>query len=102
MRQTPAHASALAAAFVAATALPALAESCAPRDDAVAYLAQEYGESRNGIGLTSDGTVMEMFASPETGTWTITVTGPDGTTCMIASGEGYEGLVEPLDAGQPA
>ena len=96
MRQTLSIAAALSAAA------PALAESCAPREDAVAYLTREYGESRQGIGLTSDGTVMEMFSSAETGTWTITVTRPDGTTCMIASGVGYEGLAEQLDPGQPA
>ena len=93
---------ALAAVALSFAAVPALASSCAPREDAVAYLAQEYGESRQGIGLTSDGTVMEMFSSAETGTWTITVTRPDGTTCMIASGVGYEGLAERLDRGQPA
>ena len=99
MRQPLAIAAALAAA---SAAQPLLADSCAPREDAVAYLADEYGESRQGIGLSSDGTVMEMFSSTETGTWTITVTRPDGTTCMIASGVGYEGLAETLDAGQPA
>ena len=99
MRQPLAIAAAGAAVLLAA---PALAEGCAPREDAVAYLAQEFGESRQGIGLTSDGTVMEMFSSRETGTWTITVTRPDGTTCMIASGVGYEGLAEELEAGQPA
>ena len=94
---------ALAAGIVfSLPAAPALAASCAPREDAVAYLAQEYGESRQGIGLSSDGMVMEMFSSRETGTWTITVTRPDGTTCMIASGVGYEGLAEELEAGQPA
>ena len=80
----------------------ALAGSCAPRDDAVGYLSREYGESRQGIGLTSEGGVMEMFSSGETGTWTITVTRPDGTTCMIASGVGFEGLDEAAVPGQPA
>lgn len=40
--------------------------------------------------------VVEVFASLETGTWTITITRPDGLTCLAASGEGFENLVEVL------
>ena len=46
---------------------------------------------------------MEMFVNAATGTWTITVTLPDGETCLVATGENFEPLVEALPAkGDPA
>jgi hypothetical protein len=77
--------------------------NCAPRDDVMSYLADKYGETRRSIGLAGQGAVMEMHAADATGTWTITMTLPDGVTCMIASGQGYETLTEELPAaGDPA
>ncbi|MEY8839229.1 hypothetical protein AB9K41_09400 [Cribrihabitans sp. XS_ASV171] len=70
--------------------------NCAPRDVVIARLADRYGEARRGIGLVQQGSVMEVFASEETGTWTITVTMPDGTTCLVASGQAYETVAEAL------
>ena len=74
----------------------AAATNCAPHDAVVNQLAQSYGESRQSIGLGSNGAVMEVFASEETGTWTITATTPQGLTCLMASGEAYEALSEVL------
>jgi hypothetical protein len=39
---------------------------------------------------------VEVFASAETGTWTITVTNATGTTCLVASGQAFERLAETL------
>ncbi|MFN3210344.1 MAG: hypothetical protein ACE369_15325 [Roseovarius sp.] len=87
-------------AAVAATALsgPALAASCAPRDTVVERLASKYGESRQSMGLGVNNAVIEVFASSETGTWTITVTSARGVTCLVASGQSYEALDEALPA----
>lgn len=70
--------------------------NCAERDVVVTRLAEGYGESRQAIGLGSNNAVVEVFASDETGTWTITVTLPNGTTCLVASGQAYETLAEEL------
>ncbi|MBE1285807.1 MAG: hypothetical protein GJ676_21015 [Rhodobacteraceae bacterium] len=70
--------------------------NCAPRPAVLERLAEGYGETRRGIGLGSQGAVVEVFASDETGTWTITVTLPNGMTCLIASGQSYENLAESL------
>jgi hypothetical protein len=76
---------------------------CAPRNDLVAHLTEKYGETRQGMGLAGPDTMMEVYASPDTGTWTITMTMANGTMCMIASGQGYERLTEELPAkGEPA
>ncbi|WP_435259992.1 hypothetical protein ACSBLW_09635 [Thioclava sp. FR2] len=47
--------------------------------------------------------VIEVFASVETGSWTITITMADGMTCLVASGENYEDVTEKLPKkGDPA
>jgi hypothetical protein len=59
-------------------------------------LAEGYGETRQSIGRGAQGAVVEVFASDETGTWTITVTMPTGMTCLIASGHSFESIAETL------
>lgn len=79
-------------------AAPAMAagRNCAPRDTVVDRLAEGYGETRRSIGLGANNAVMEVFASDETGTWTITVTLPNGMTCLVASGQAFETMAEGL------
>lgn len=55
----------------------------------VRHLAERYGETRRGVGIMS-GAVTEVFASAETGTWTIIVTRPDGVSCAVAAGEAWQ------------
>lgn len=74
---------------------------CAPHAAVVERLAAGYGESRQSIGMGSDNTVVEVFASIETGTWTITVTRPGGPTCLVASGEAFQILAEGLPNTDP-
>ncbi|MDT8853990.1 hypothetical protein RNZ50_02880 [Paracoccaceae bacterium Fryx2] len=68
---------------------------CAPRKAVLAQLSDRYGETRQAVGLAGGTGVMEMFASAEHGSWTISITLPDGTTCIVASGQGFESVVEP-------
>ena len=72
--------------------------NCAPRDAVVERLASSYGESRQSMGLGANNQVIEVFASEETGTWTITVTTVQGVTCLVASGQAFEALAEALPA----
>lgn len=73
-------------------------QNCAPRDVVIERLASTYGETRRSIGLGQNNAVIEVFASSETGSWTITVTSPAGLTCLVASGLAYETLNETLSA----
>jgi hypothetical protein len=76
---------------------------CAARDAVVTQLNSHYGETRRGMGIAANNSVMEVFASEKSGSWTITVTMPDGTMCLVASGQGFETLAEHLPAkGEPA
>jgi ABC-type Mn2+/Zn2+ transport system permease subunit len=69
---------------------PALATpQCSNTADVVASLATNYGETLQSSGLAQDGTLMGLYASPETGTWTLTVTLPNGMTCLVAAGQDY-------------
>lgn len=66
--------------------------NCGPRDRVLERLGSVYGESRRSIGLAANNRVLEVFASEDTGTWTVTVTLPDGMTCLVASGSAYEAM----------
>ncbi len=48
------------------------------------------------MGLGANNAVVEVFASAETGSWTITVTSVRGLTCLVASGQAFEDLAEAL------
>lgn len=88
-----------ASTLLALTAAQASAQgtrNCAPRDMVVDRLSDKYGETRQSMGLGAQGAVVEVFASGETGTWTITVTTPNGLTCLVASGQSFEPLAEAL------
>ncbi len=85
---------ALAASQVSAQAN----RNCAPRQMVLDRLANQYGETRQSIGIGANNAVVEMFASTDTGTWTITVTTPEGLTCLVASGQSFEKLAEVLPA----
>jgi len=67
---------------------------CAERDQIVGTLTGYFGETARSWGMGPAGRIIEIFASDETGTWTITVTGPDGTTCLVASGNSWQDLAQ--------
>ncbi len=79
------------------------APQCAPHDVVTTSLATEFGEARRSIGLAQDNTVMELFAAADSGTWTLTVTMPNGMTCLVAAGNNFEATQDALPAkGDPA
>ncbi|WP_372885544.1 hypothetical protein [Shimia sp.] len=80
---------------LAAHQLNAQQGNCAPREMVVQRLAEGYGETRQSIGLGANNAVVEVFASAS-GSWTITVTFANGSTCLVASGQAFETLAEAL------
>ena len=69
---------------------PAGAQSlCGQRADMLNGLGGIYTETPSAMGL-SNGGVVEVLTSPEGETWTIIVTLPNGTSCLIAAGENWE------------
>jgi hypothetical protein len=88
---------ALALAYTAREAFAAPPQ-CATRALVLDTLATKYGETRRAMGIAADQTVMEVFASEATGSWTLTVTLPTGMTCLVAAGQNYEAVTEELPA----
>ena len=92
--------------LAAVLAVPQIAQSapqCDSREAVTALLADRYGETRRAIGIAGQSAVMELFAADATGTWSITMTLPDGRMCLMASGSAYEALAEELPVtGDPA
>lgn len=87
-----------AAVLLAAPALAQSGANCAPREMVVDRLASKYGETRQSMGLGANNAVVEVFASDNSGSWTITVTSANGLTCLVASGQAFEELAEVLPA----
>lgn len=76
-----------------AVALPqaALADPmCSDRQSIVGYLADQHGELPVAAGLANNGGAVEVLASDQGATWTILITMPDGRTCMMAAGHGWQ------------
>ena len=88
----------------ALTATPSFAQQvCLPRADPIfARLNSQFGEILTEAGVDARGNLVRIFSSPETGTWTLLVTRPDGLTCIMAAGEGWDRNPEPLKLGQPS
>lgn len=91
------------AAMLAATDIAHGAPQCDSREAVTALLADRYGETRRSVGIAGQAAVMEVYASDETGTWSITMTLPDGMMCLMASGSDYETVTQDLPTdGDPA
>jgi hypothetical protein len=86
---------------ILATQIAFSAPQCDSRERVTQLLADRYGETRRALGLAGEAAVMELFASDATGTWTITVTLPDGQMCLMASGSDFQALEEELPASGP-
>ena len=72
-------------------ALPATAQSiCVQHADMLSGLEEYYNEMPSTMGLTKNGNMVEILTSPNGETWTIIVTLPNGTSCLIAVGENWE------------
>ena len=79
----------LLALAISLVAVPADAQlPCDNRSELVTHLDLKYHEVLTGTGVTSDGRLLEVFASKE-GSWTALVTRPDGHSCIIAHGEDW-------------
>jgi hypothetical protein len=74
------------AAILAAGAAWSQDLQCDSADRVTGLLADKYGETLRATGLGGGDSVMSLWASDATGSWTITVTLPDGQMCLVASG----------------
>ena len=84
-----------ASTLIAGTAPAQAGLRCGPRAEVLEMLHERYDETRRGVGISGPTQVLEVYAS-EAGTWTVTVTDPEGRMCLVASGRSWEDLREVL------
>ena len=63
--------------------------TCNTRAEIIKDLNGGYSETPVALGVTSAGTVMELWQAPGGVTWTIVVTLPDGSSCVIGAGNDW-------------
>lgn len=86
----------LAAALAVSMPVAASAQApCGPLDQLAELLEREYGEAVHSEGLADSGAIMQLWANPETGSWSIVIILPDGLACLPAAGSAYSRL-EPV------
>lgn len=93
------------AAALLSLSMPALAQQapvCTDRGTVLGHLSTEYSEAPVGMGIANNGGVIEILSSEAGKSWTIILTMPNGTTCMIAAGESWESLPYKISLGPPA
>ena len=84
---------ALIAAATTSMTSPVQAETaCAPRPDVFKALTKQFAEQSVGIGFASNGNMVELFTGKDGASWTIVITLPNGMTCPVLDGEGWEKL----------
>lgn len=76
---------------------------CSKRTDLVVHLANEYQERPVARGLAENGVILEVFASRDGESWTAVASFVDGMSCLIASGQFWEGTPDiSLDPERPS
>ena len=63
---------------------------CDDREKIFNLLASEYGEELVGVEVIEGQGMLEMLASPTTGTWTIVLTKLNGISCVMGVGTGLD------------
>lgn len=61
---------------------------CGERGEVHKKLARKFKEAPAAVGVTSTGSLVEVLTS-KSGSWTIVINMTDGSTCLIAAGEGW-------------
>lgn len=84
----------LAAALAVISVAPAAAQQapvCMERPAILKLIEELFEQQRRVTALTADGSaIIELWANEESGMWVIVGTTPDGTTCVILEGRGFE------------
>lgn len=83
----------LSLSFQFGATTPAAAQAvCMTHAEAEKQLVTRYAESPVALGLASNGSVYEVFSKADGTSWTMVVTLPNGTSCLLAAGEAWESV----------
>ena len=84
--------------FLLISALPAPASTplaeivCEERDLLLQRFARAKGAERQGHGMRGPDAIVEVWAVPSTGAWTMVQTYANGIACVVAMGDHWEAL----------
>lgn len=65
---------------------------CGTREAVLDHLARHYDELPVAVGLTAGGGMIELLTDPSGASWTLIVTSPRGTSCLVTAGEAWRRL----------
>lgn len=80
---------AISVALCSATVARSQETPCAPREVIKRNLQEKYGEAILVQAMSGRGQLMEIYHSSESHTYTIVLTSPDGTSCMVDAGGNF-------------
>lgn len=83
-------ASALAVTAVLSAEGAAAAGRCTDHDKVASLLENKHDETPVSLGLASSGKLVQVFSTEDGATWTLVLTEPDGTSCVVASGRYWQ------------
>jgi hypothetical protein len=83
-------------AVSAASAADPTEQLCDKREKVLKTLESQYGELEIGYGVTMDGALLELAAAKDGVTWTLVRTAPNGTSCLVAAGQRWGNVPEPV------
>jgi len=95
------HLGLTAALLAGPTAVTPVEMVCAEREALLTSLSREYAEAPKELGLANNGTVFELLTTRDGRTWTMLMSKPDGTSCVVAAGEAWESVPAQMAGGQP-
>lgn len=64
--------------------------TCHDYKQLAAVLGKRYGEAPVSLGLQTNGHMLQVFTSPDNGTWTVLSVAPSGIGCIVAAGQHWQ------------
>lgn len=77
-------------------------QSCAKRTEIIKHLTGQFNEAPVAIGLSDNGSLLEILASTDGKTWTLLFSLPTGMSCLMATGQDWQALPRVAELGPPA
>jgi hypothetical protein len=74
---------------------------CGQRDKIVDWLAVKYMEEPVASGISSKGALIEVLSTQDGDTWTILLTAPNGTSCVVDTGQAWQPKPHEFELAEP-
>ncbi len=65
---------------------------CMPRDDLREELQKQFSEAPTAGAIANNGALVQLFANRDRSSWTLVMTRPGGTSCVLVAGEDWNEL----------